>query len=87
MSREPRKYRRTETGRKAWESPHSGLPSGYRRILGLIHGVAYSEEVLRSMQDCAVRQVQDWLDELETLGFLESLPFVANHTAGLPQAA
>ncbi len=88
MAREARKYRRTEAGRKAWASPGSGLPAAYRRILGMVQGVAYSDEVLRGMPDCAARQVQDWLDELETLCFLESLPFAANADhAGLPQAA
>jgi hypothetical protein len=54
----------------------------------MVQGVAYSDEVLRGMHDCAARQVQDWLDELETLCFLESLPFAANADhAGLPQAA
>src|SRR5688572_27860174 len=66
MAREARKYRRTEAGRRAWESPGSGLPAAYRRILGMVRGVAYSDEVLRGMHDCAARQVQDWLDEPET---------------------
>ncbi len=85
---EKRKYRQTDTGRKAWESLDSGLPPAYRRILDLVQGVAYSDEILAAMQDCCPRQVQAWLDELETLCFVEALPFAAARTSSdLPQAA
>ncbi len=81
-------YRRTEAGRKAWESRNSGLPPAYRRILGLIHGTAHCDEVLSAMRDCAGKQVHDWLDELETLCFIESLAFASGaQPAGLSQAA
>jgi hypothetical protein len=86
MSGQKRKYRRTEAGRKAWENPHSGLPQAYRRILGLMLGVAYSDEVVGAMQEFPARQVLDWLDELDTLCFVESLPFAAG-AAEMAQAA
>jgi hypothetical protein len=85
---EKRKYRQTDNGRKAWESRTSGLPPAYRRILDLVQGVAYSDEILAAMQDCCPRQVQCWLDELETLCFIEVLPFAgAGASSDLPQAA
>ncbi|MGH8668913.1 MAG: hypothetical protein ACREUH_06725 [Burkholderiales bacterium] len=87
MSGEKRKYRRTEAGRKAWESQQSGLPAAYRRILGLMHAAAYSDEVLGAMQEFSARQVLDWLDELDTLGFVEALPFAAGAGAAQMQQA
>jgi hypothetical protein len=85
---EQRKYRQTDTGRKAWESGNSGLPPAYRRILGVVNGVAYSDEILGAMHDCCPKQVQAWLDELETLCFIEALPFAGGRSASdLPRAA
>jgi hypothetical protein len=78
---EQRKYRQTDTGRKAWESADSGLPPAYRRILAVVNGVAYSDEILAALQDCCPRQVQAWVDELETLCFIEALPFAGGSGA------
>lgn len=82
---EKRLYRRTETGRKAWASLQSGLPAAYRRILGLIHNATYCDEVLSGMPDCAARQVRAWLDELETLCFIEALPFASGSSNPPPE--
>ena len=88
MAGKSRKYRRTEAGRKAWRSRHSGLPPAYRRILGLVHSGTYSEAVFAGMRDYPGRQVQDWLDELETLCFIESLPCAsARDSSRLSRAA
>jgi hypothetical protein len=88
MERERRRYRQTDSGRKAWESRHSGLPPAYRRILGLIQGTACCDEVFAGMHDCSSREVQGWLDELETLCFIEALPFASPGAASeFPQAA
>jgi hypothetical protein len=78
---EQRKYRQTDTGRKAWESVHSGLPPAYRRILEVVNGVAYSDEILAALEDCCPKQVQAWVDELETLCFIEALPFAGGRGA------
>lgn len=64
-------YSRTAQGQRAWESAASGLPAHYRRIIGIIGAEASAEKVYAGMQAYAIRQVQDWLDELETLGFVE----------------
>jgi hypothetical protein len=66
-----RMYSRTAQGHRAWESAASGLPAHYRRIIGLIGAEASAEKIYAGMQAYAIRQVQDWLDELETLGFVE----------------
>ena len=66
-----RMYSRTAQGQRAWESATSGLPAHYRRIIGLIGAQSPADKVFAGMQAYALRQVQDWLDELETLGFIE----------------
>ena len=88
MERERRRYRQTDSGRKAWESRHSGLPPAYRRILTLVRDSACCDQVFAAMHDCSAREVQGWLDELETLCFIESLPFASSGASSrLPQAA
>jgi hypothetical protein len=85
---ERRTYRQTDTGRKAWESRSSGLPPAYRRILGLLQSAACCDDILAGMPECRKKQVQDWLDELETLCFIEVLPFAGTReSAHLSQAA
>lgn len=85
---ERRTYRQTDTGRKAWESRNSGLPPAYRRILGLLEAeAACSDDILAGMPDCCRKQVQDWLDELETLCFIEALPFAGGRDSAHLQAA
>lgn len=86
MAEEQRKYRQTEAGRKAWESRNSGLPGAYRRILGLVQSVTCADEIFAGMQEYAGKQVQDWLDELETLCFIESPPASARNPSDLRAA-
>ena len=65
-------YTRTTQGQRAWESASSGLPAHYRRIMDLIGEAELSvDRIFAGMKKYAPRQVQDWLDELETLGFIE----------------
>ena len=65
-------YTRTAQGQRAWESTTSGLPAHYRHIMDLIgKGELAVERIFAGMKKYAPRQVQDWLDELETLGFIE----------------
>lgn len=88
MATHQRSYQRTEAGRKAWESRGSGLPAAYRRILGVVQSVACAEQIFAALPEYRVRELQGWLDELETLCFLEALPFDAARSApGLPRAA
>jgi hypothetical protein len=89
MARPQRIYRRTETGGRALQSDQSGLPPAYREILRLLDGVAYAEDVLTGMRGFSEKQVLDWLDELDTLCFVESLPLTsgAESSSKLPRAA
>jgi hypothetical protein len=88
MAWDTRTYQRTEAGRKAWESRHSGLPAAYRRILGVVQSVACSDEIFAALPEYGVKELKYWLDELETLCFLEALPFASAHrSSDLPRAA
>jgi hypothetical protein len=69
-----RVYLLTEAGSRAWESPRSGLPAHYRQILGLIQTETDAEEIHVGMRSHSQRQINDWLDELDTLGFVALVP-------------
>jgi hypothetical protein len=69
-----RSYVVTEAGCRAWENPASGLPSHYRRILGLIQSRSDPDEICGGMRSHSRRQISDWLDELDTLGFVALAP-------------
>jgi hypothetical protein len=58
-------------GQRAWESPNSGLPAHYRRIISLIAAKTSCEDIFKEMACHPTRQVQNWLDELQTLCFIE----------------
>jgi hypothetical protein len=73
-------YQRTEAGLKAWRSPRSGLPAQYRSILGLIQTETHSDAILAGLGHYTDKQILDWLAELETLGFIESVAVASNRT-------
>jgi hypothetical protein len=84
MAADRRSYRRTEAGRRAWQSRRSGLPPAYRTILGLLGRAACCEDVVAAMPGYPRRQVLDWLDELDTLCFVESQPLAASSEPSSP---
>jgi hypothetical protein len=63
-------YVLTEAGSRAWESPRSGLPAHYRQILGLIRSSNTADEIHLGMPAHSRQQLDCWLDELDTLGFV-----------------
>jgi SOS-response transcriptional repressor LexA len=70
-AKDRRCYVRTAAGQRAWKSPGSGLPAHYRQIISLIGAKTSREEICKGMGCHSTRQVQSWLDELQTLGFIE----------------
>jgi hypothetical protein len=69
-----RLYRRTNSGRKALESERSGLPAAYRNILEMLETERTAAELVIAMRGVfSDRQVLAWLDELDTLCFIEAL--------------
>jgi hypothetical protein len=61
---------RTKSGQRAWECADSGLPKGYRRILDLAAAPVSVAKVVETLGEFPAKQVADWVDELETLGFI-----------------
>ena len=47
------------------------MPAWYRSILGLIRGETAASVVRESMNTEPAKQVFAWIDELETMGFIE----------------
>lgn len=74
-----RVYLLTEAGSRVWESPWSGLPAHYRQILGLVQSETDADEIHVGMQSHSRRQINDWLDELDTLGFVTWVPVEPRH--------
>lgn len=71
MQKQHRIYGRTDAGRLAWENEQSGLPAAYRKILGLLERLTPADEIIVSMPGDDPEDVLCWLDEMETLGFVE----------------
>ena len=69
-----RTYVLTKAGSKARTSRRSGLPAHYRQILGLIRSAINADEIHLAMQAHSPQQVDGWLDELDTLGFIGLMP-------------
>jgi|SoiMethySBSTD1v2_1073268.scaffolds.fasta_scaffold1988264_1 hypothetical protein len=65
-----RTYVLTKAGSKARASRRSGLPTHYRQILELIRSAINEDEIHSALQSHPSRQVDNWLDELDTLGFI-----------------
>lgn len=63
---------RSDAGHRAWECLDSGLPRGYRRILDLLATPISESKVIQALQDFEAKQVRLWIDELETLCFIEA---------------
>jgi hypothetical protein len=69
-----RTYVLTKAGSKARTSRRSGLPAHYRQILGLIRSAINADEIHPAMRPHSPQQVDGWLDELDTLGFISLMP-------------
>ena len=65
-------YRRTAAGTSAVNSARS-VPDWYRDILRLVQGDPTSSDIIARMTSHPSREVLQWIEQLETLGFVESL--------------
>lgn len=63
---------RTDAGDRAWKCLDSGLPTAYRRILDLIESPTPVAKIARQLTDYPTKQIEGWLDELETLCFIHA---------------
>jgi DNA-binding MarR family transcriptional regulator len=67
-----RLYRRTDAGRKAWDTQAANVPLDYRRVLGLLGDESDPKDVCARLgwSESALEEV---LEELEQAGMLERL--------------
>jgi hypothetical protein len=65
-------YRLTAAGTSALHSARS-VPNWYRDILSLVQTDPTSSEIIAGMTKHPSKEVLAWIEQLETLGFVESL--------------
>jgi hypothetical protein len=63
-------YRLTAAGARAVEAERS-IPTWYRAVLGVVQGDTSSNVVVARLLAYHRKAVLAWIDQLETLGFLE----------------
>lgn len=71
-NRTDRIYRRTEAGIRALKSRNS-VPEWYRTVLNSIRGKTGSGAICAAISAYPEKQVRHWLEELETLGFVQAI--------------
>lgn len=64
-------YWLTDVGQRARASDGAGMPAHYRRILAAIDGPR-EVAAIRAAVGCDERSLAAWLDELDTLGFVQT---------------
>lgn len=67
-----RTYRRTPAGDRALESERS-VPDWFRDILVLVGGQVTSSAICNGIPGHTQEQVLSWIDQLDTLGLVESM--------------
>lgn len=65
-------YWLSDAGQRALTCGDSGLPAHYRRILAAIHGPSRVAAIRAAAGGCDKRSLAGWLDELHTLGFVQT---------------
>jgi hypothetical protein len=65
-------YWLTDAGQRALTCGDSGLPVHYRRILAAIQGPSEVAAIGAAAGGCDERRLAAWLDELATLGFVQT---------------
>ena len=75
MALEPhsRIYSRTAAGDEALASGDVAIPSDYRRILAVIETSTHTHVIRGRLRHFADELLEDWLAELEELGFISSI--------------
>ena len=81
-------YRLTAAGASALHSARS-VPDWYRAILELVRDDATSSKIVSVLTDHPSSEVLNWIEQLETLGFVESwlMPRASNTGTGASREA
>jgi CheY-like chemotaxis protein len=67
-------YRLTKSGRDAWESQDASVPADYRRLLWIMDFHGHAGLLQKLVGTYPGRILDEWLGELEQLGFIEQVP-------------
>jgi len=65
-------YWRTHAGLRVWACADSGLPAHYRKVLGAIHAPTSVAAIRAAVGASSDRELFGWLEELDTLGFIQT---------------
>lgn len=79
MATAGRIYRRTEAGRKAWDTQNPSVPLEYRRVLGVIATDVHCDSLRATLGRCPEAELLEILAELELRGLIESQEDVAEN--------
>ena len=86
-----RVYKITDTGKEVAAGEDTAIPSDYRRLLGSIGADTHFDVIRGCLRQYSDALLEEWLDELEELGYVESVPsetaFDLDFTAYFRQAA
>ena len=77
MADKEKTYRRTDAGRRVFETGDLSIPSDYRRILSLLDVDTHFNVICGYMRQYPNELLAEWLGELEELGFIEAVPAIA----------
>jgi len=69
-----RSYRITAPGKDARASDDTAIPTDYRRLMALIESKTHFDVIRGRLREYPDPLLEEWLSELEELGFIEILP-------------
>ena len=69
-----RLYRKTRAGEAALAGEDAAIPSDYRRLLATIDGDTHFDVIRGCLREYPDALLEEWLAEVEELGFVESSP-------------
>lgn len=69
-----RLYKKTQAGEAALAGEDAAIPSDYRRLLGTMDGETHFDVIRGCLREYPDELLEEWLAEVEELGFIESSP-------------
>ena len=72
-------YRRTETGKLAWQRQDARVPLEYRRVLGMLEGEIHPDNLRARLARYSTSETQHLLDELVEQGLAEAVEAGEHH--------
>jgi CheY-like chemotaxis protein len=73
-----RSFKLTDSGKEVRTSQDSAVPADYRRLLALIGDNTHFNVIRGRLREHPDQLLEDWLAELEEMGFIETVPSAAD---------